>query len=175
MRKIRLLITEHCDRNCSGCCNKDFDLKSLPVCTDFGDGPVLIMLTGGEPLLYPVTTRDIVKRIRMQNPEASIILYTTMALRALDILPYLDGLTLTLHDQSDVGHFMQLDGMLELLRTVDWVKNKSLRLNVFKEVQMRTYRVSDMWEVKKGIVWIKNCPLPKDEVFMRLPGMISHD
>jgi hypothetical protein len=111
----------------------------------------------------------------MQNPEASIVLYTTMANRALDILPYLDGLTLTLHDQSDVGHFMQLDGILELLRTVDWVKNKSLRLNVFKEVQMRTYRVSDMWEVKKDIVWIKNCPLPEDEVFMRLPGIISHD
>ena len=33
--KLRLLLFEECDRDCPGCCNRDWDLRSLPVCRDF--------------------------------------------------------------------------------------------------------------------------------------------
>ena len=43
--KLRLLLFEECDRDCPGCCNRDWDLRSLPVCRDFTPYQV-IMLTG---------------------------------------------------------------------------------------------------------------------------------
>jgi hypothetical protein len=43
---------------------------------------------------------------------------------------------------------------------------KSLRLNVFKGVSLAELNLS-CWKVKPNIKWIKNCPLPEDEVFMR--------
>lgn len=33
--KLRLLLFEECDRDCPGCCNRDWDLRSFPVCRDF--------------------------------------------------------------------------------------------------------------------------------------------
>ena len=47
MTKLRLLVTEKCDRNCGGCCNKSFDLKNLPI-FNIGDSHNFksIMITG---------------------------------------------------------------------------------------------------------------------------------
>jgi hypothetical protein len=45
-------------------------------------------------------------------------------------------------------------------------RKKSLRLNVFKGVSVP--KTWSNWIVKKNMVWIKNCPLPEDEVFMKL-------
>ena len=69
MRKLRLLFTKDCNRNCPGCCNKDWDLDSLPVCTDFTPYD-LVMITGGEPMLYPERLLHLIRRIREENPKA---------------------------------------------------------------------------------------------------------
>ena len=42
-----------------------------------------------------------------------------------------------------------------------------MRLNIFHNVDIAKIDLVK-WIVKKDITWIKNCPLPKDEVFMRL-------
>ena len=57
--KLRLLLFEECDRDGPGCCNRDWDLRSLPVCRDFTPYQV-IMLTGGEPMLHPEIIREAV-------------------------------------------------------------------------------------------------------------------
>ena len=49
--KLRLLLLDDCNRNCPGCCNRDWDLQALPLCQDYTPYR-LIMLTGGEPMLY---------------------------------------------------------------------------------------------------------------------------
>jgi len=164
MKKLRLLVTEKCDRACPGCCNKDWDLGSLPVCSDFSRYDV-VMLTGGEPMLDPWRLLRIIGEVREQNPDCPIYVYTarTKNPAALEyVLAFADGLCLTLHDQSDY------EPWLSFARRISTVRDKSLRLNVFDGVRapgLDTFR--NQWKIKTGMKWIKNCPLPDDEVFMR--------
>jgi hypothetical protein len=166
--KLRLLLHKECNRTCKGCCNKDWDLDGLPICESF-NGYESIMLTGGEPLLNPALLQRTVDQIRLQT-DAPIILYTAWKederLRLLNTLQWVDGLTLTLHTRKDVEPFLYFERMRQLMK--DRLLNKSLRLNVFHGISLGDTDLSD-WEVKSGIRWKKDCPLPTDEVFMRLP------
>ena len=49
MKKIRLIITKDCPNNCLKCCNKNFDLDSLPIVKDYDCDELII--TGGEPMI----------------------------------------------------------------------------------------------------------------------------
>ena len=73
-------------------------------------------------------------------------------------------MTLTLHGQEDVEDFKFLNGMI--LKGGRLIGNKSLRLNVFKGVDLTGIDLS-RWQVKPDIEWIKDCPLPGDEVLKR--------
>lgn len=167
MKKLRLLITEDCNRTCAGCCNKDWDLNALPVCTDY-TGYDEILLTGGEPLLNVSVVLKLVEYIRKNNPRAKIVLYTAFAQRVLHVLPWIDGVTITLHDNTDVPAFQHAASVLREMHLdhVPYVKSASLRLNVFKGVSIGY--VSSMWKVKPGMEWAKDSPLPTNEVFMRV-------
>ena len=168
MKKLRLLITEDCDRACAGCCNKDWDLDALPKCIDFSPYDV-VMLTGGEPLLYPDEVIRIAKTVREHNRHAQVILYTAWSARVLHVLPWLDGVTLTLHDYGDEGPFKNLQATLRDLHLVHtpWVLSASMRLNVFKNVKIKDWYIASWWKVQKDMYWVKDAELPKGEVFMR--------
>ncbi len=75
MKKLRLILFKACDRNCECCCNKDFDIDSLPIERNFKDYD-LIMLTGGEPMLNVLKVMFAIDSIRAQNNKANIYLYT---------------------------------------------------------------------------------------------------
>jgi hypothetical protein len=123
------------------------------------------MLTGGEPMLRPLNVFLTMRAIRKVSP-ARIIVYTadvTDLLAAGIIVDYADGLTLTLHTQADVIPFIRFNNLL-LSHRMD---GHSLRLNVFANINLHGANLS-LWKVKHHINWIKNCPLPEDEVFMRL-------
>ena len=112
-------------------------------------------------MLYPELIRETVKRIRAET-DAPIVMYTAWRESAEDlvsILEVLNGITLTLHTRKDTAPFERLAPMVPA--------GKSLRLNVFHGVSVGSADVS-AWKVKKEIRWIKDCPLPNDEVFMRL-------
>jgi len=163
--KLRLLLSKQCNRNCEGCCNKDFDLDKLPVVTDYS-GYDEIILTGGEPMLRPNFIREMVRRIRKQT-LVPIYLYTAKVDRlqsALAVLGIIDGICVTLHEQSDVEAFHKLEN------AIDYSLGKSLRVNIFKGVKIFIDHLQ--WKVKSGIEWIKNCPLPKDEIFARVEEKI---
>lgn len=49
MKKLRLLLHEECNRNCKGCCNKDWDLNALEIEDDFTDYDE-ILITGGRAI-----------------------------------------------------------------------------------------------------------------------------
>ena len=161
---LRLLITEKCNRSCAGCCNKDWDLSSLPA-NDFEFAEYKkILITGGEPMLFPSKIEFIVKAIRKQNESAPIVLYTAKTddiESLLQIEAMLDCLTITLHEQSDVENFARFNEALVLN------PNHSYRLNVFENIDIGSLKTSG-WKVKSNMKWIKNCPLPQGEVFMRL-------
>ena len=167
MKTLRLLMTEDCNRNCEGCCNKDWDLKNLPVETNFRKYDEIVV-TGGEPLLYPPDLMALVYDIRTQNPEAKIIVYTakTNDVKALlSVLAVVDGLTITSHDLQDLMNFMAFDVAIP-----DYLRYKSLHLNVFEGIInglfSETYKTN--WKIKNNVKWIKNCPLPENEVFRRM-------
>lgn len=165
MKKLRLLLFEKCNRKCVGCCNEDWNLKNLEQERQFSDYDE-IFLTGGEPMLNPRMVIDIAILIRKVS-KAKIYLYTAKVDKRFEILAvlnFIDGITLTLHEQNDVEDFEWLNFWLE-----DAKLDKSFRLNIFKGVVLPyiTY-TTNIWKVKKDIEWIKNCPLPKDEIFKRL-------
>ena len=110
MKTLRLLLFRECDRACKGCCNKDWDLDNLEVCQSF-KGYKEIILTGGEPMLNPALVKATVNKIRSENFMAKVYMYTAKVntLSIVDILDYLDGLTVTLHEQKDVEDFEIFD------------------------------------------------------------------
>ena len=171
MKILRLLITPKCNRNCEGCCNKDFDLKTLPIETQFTNYKN-IMLTGGEPMLDPYLIVRTIKAIRNQNNEANIILYTAKIddlWPLVNLFKMLNGLTVTLHSQNDVGPFKALTKAI--IHSQKKEPKISFRVNIFKGINIRE-GIANFWKVKDNIEWIKNCPLPKNEVFKRIsPNM----
>ena len=161
---LRLLLLSQCNRECPGCCNKDWDLGGLPIADSY-KGYDEVFITGGEPMLKPDLIRRAVEEIREDNPNAIIYMYTAMAnLELLSLLEtHLDGVTLTLHEQNDINpQFLQLYYGVQVLG----LENKSLRLNIFDEVTYphKEYPL-DGWKVKEGMKWIKDCPLPVNEEF----------
>jgi hypothetical protein len=165
MSKLRLVMFEACNRDCAGCCNNDWDLNGLDVCDGF-EGYDMIMLTGGEPMLKPMMIMQICNEIRESGSAADIILYTAKSRRTLDLIAMLlwvDGITLTLHEQYDVDAFIQLQRGMSGLD----VSKYQLRLNVFSNVYIEGVDTTG-WKVKDGIEWIKDCPLPEGEVIQRL-------
>ena len=164
MKKLRLVLFENCNRSCPGCCNKDWDLKHLSVVESYSEYDV-VMLTGGEPMLNPELIIETAWKIR-EVSDAKIYVYTAKVdnvMAMLAVLNFVDGITVTLHEQSDVKPFLQFDYDLNCM-CID----KSLRLNIFKGINIKEEDLYADWIIKDNITWIKNCPLPKDEILMRL-------
>jgi hypothetical protein len=164
--KLRLLLHTECKKSCEYCCNKKWDLVNLPKVVSF-KGYKEIMLTGGEPMLYPYLIIDAIYMIREEDKTVPIYLYTadvSDVYSLITLLRMLNGLTVTLHNQSDVESFKRCNSFIDYTKRIGW--EKSLRLNVFKGIDLGSLDLS-LWQVKKDMEWIKNCPLPHDEVFMR--------
>lgn len=166
MVKLRLLLFEDCLRNCAGCCNKEYELKSLPVAGSYL-GYEQILLTGGEPMLYPEIVMKTVSDIR-EETDAPILMYTARVedwSAAICILCAINGITLTLHEQCDVKPFKIFN---ERIKLIPATHRKSLRLHIFEGVDLQGADTS-LWTVRPDLVWRSNCGLPEGEVLMRLP------
>ena len=158
--KLRLVLHTTCERQCEGCCNKQFDLDNTPYCEDYTPYE-LIMITGGEPMLTPIMLERAIKEIR-SNTTAPMILYTakTDDDRLIRIFSLLDGITVTLHDEDDITPFHKFSQCVSSVS-----KGKTLRLNVFKGVHF-PFQLP-YWQTKRNIEWINPCPLPIGEVLMK--------
>jgi hypothetical protein len=138
-----------------------------------------ILITGGEPMLFPHKIIEVCTQVideytsltKVGLPVTlcppSIFLYTAKARPALNLiamLHWVDGITLTLHEQEDVKDFKELQ---KFIRPIFGQKKfLSLRLNVFSHVDITGVDITG-WSVKKDMVWEKDCPLPDDETFCR--------
>ena len=109
-------------------------------------------------MLHPEIIREAVAEIRAQT-QAPIYRYTARTQGLDELMPILDGVTLTLHEPSDCLPFWRFDQSTQSL------DGKSLRLNIFEEVG--PVASSERWQVKDHMAWIPNCPLPQGEVLMR--------
>lgn len=157
MKNLNLLISEQCNRTCQGCCNKD--LENLPICTNFKDYN-LIMLTGGEPMLFKREVVHVVEIIRQDNPMAKVVMctaYRDNPVGLLHMLDILDGITITLHEQDDVASFLKLVALLKSTGRLQRGFDKILKVNILAGVFIN----QDI----EG--WIKNCPSPENVDFKR--------
>ena len=120
-------------------------------------------------MLYPGLVSRIIQNIRLHNRMADLIMYTADCSQPtwlLDLLFRLDGLTVTLHEQSDILPFITFTKIVGESEVLARLPDKSLRVNIFDGIDLPS--IPDIWKVKSGIRWIKNCPLPPGEVLMRL-------
>ena len=168
MNKLRLLLFPDCNRVCVGCCNKDWDIDNLPVCSDFAPYDE-VLLTGGEPMLSIGVVHNAIRRIR-KTSGAAIYVYTADVRhlrRSRDVLSAADGMCVTLHEDSDVADWVRFATNSSV---VDLAAHRSCRLNVFSGIELPR-DVPPGWQVKSGIEWIEKFPLPENEVFMRWHGV----
>ena len=173
MNKLRLLFNTQCNRSCAGCCNKDWNLGELPEVEHFNYD--IIMITGGEPLLEPERLIGLVQAIRVVS-RAQIYLYTAMTVHQrsfkliYDVMRYIDGVTITLHTQYDVAGLKHVIYSIQNdVKTRAVFYKKSVKINIFEGIDEESISYPPMWDIKRNITWIKNCPLPDGEVFKRLP------
>ncbi len=161
--KLRLLLFEKCNRRCKWCANKFWDLKSVPT-EDRFDKYEKVLLTGGEPMLDPLLVINTAKEIRIQNPEAQILLYTAKTddwRSILSVLHYVDGLTVTLHNKADIKPFHSLNSIMMGSNMI----GKRLKINMFKEFDLNFNL--NLWTIKRKR-WLKQQHVPKNEVFKQL-------
>lgn len=174
--KYRVLMTPECHRSCKGCCNKDWDLSALPVLTVehlTRPGVSEILLTGGEPFLVPGQTRQLLTHAAHCQIPKRIVYTTWPGFEEYDraIAYGATGFTITLHTKQDAINLERLL-FFPLLRQHTLHRMISVRINVFRNIELsRDIKESlpkdGMWEIREGMRWKKNCPLPEDEVFLR--------
>lgn len=169
--KLRLLVTTQCNRNCSKCCNKDWDMAGLPkISVTQAAKYNEIMITGGEPLLYPEKVNELMLAIISINPSARIFIYTAN-IRELASGSTLDsslfsGVHVTLHEDITKHELQLLKYMQE--RYPITFKTKSMRLQIFPDIKRKISITPKLWKRITFNQWIENCPLPIDEDFMQL-------
>jgi hypothetical protein len=167
MKKLRLLVTKDCPRDCAMCCNKGYDLDSLPIVDNFDYDEILI--TGGEPLsmenIGKTTTLIRYLKIVDINVNRKIYIYTADCDGVVEIISLVDGVTLTLHTQDDAEDFVFNN---DIFFTKSRIEGKSLKLNIFKGVKLPDKIDLSLWQVKENLVWVKDCPLPTGEEFKKL-------
>lgn len=161
------------------CCNNQFDFNKLQRVRDFDYDEV--MITGGEPLLFPKKVAELAKSIKVCNsiiyPEEKtpkIYVYTSIAsyIALRQILLVVDGIVLTPHSKEDVTRFLTLNKTLKMFLRVNPNLRVSFRLNLFKNIKEMLPKDVDLslWKVK-DIEWVKDCPVPEGEDFRRLPTL----
>ena len=162
---LRLIMWNDCHRGCRSCPNKA--LNDVPVFhgnyRDYSE----VILTGGEPLLYPDRLYDTIRDIRTQS-AARIYVYTAMSSPVGDVLSTIataDGITLSIYNRHDVISAKRLtDSIPGFLRS----PRRSLRLNVFDNlVDPCAIWCAGIWSVV-GKEYLNDCPVPSHEDLFRL-------
>lgn len=166
MGKARVIVTYKCPRTCELCSNKKFT-PAPPI--DHWNYEQII-LTGGEPLLFVDEVKALIGRIRKES-KGMIILYTAIMDGFMDILPYVDGICLTLHDPEAVDEFNYFvaKNHAKLLAS-----GKSLRVNVFREAGEGKEVLTLGVFKAKTIEWtpIEECTVPEGETLFELPELL---
>lgn len=141
---IHLLTTTLCNRSCPYCCNKQYDLNSIPYATDEELREAeIICITGGEPVLYsnPSLIAKALKT-RYKNIK-NVYVYAN----ALELYEYfmtsnfyskvdcIDGFTVSIKNKSDENAFESMKDTLDDLKFV----TKSNILYLFEGCSMPKY------------------------------------
>lgn len=163
MSKLRLLLWRDCVRSCKHCPNA---LLEDPPQLDWNEieGYDEIILTGGEPLMYPGALNIVLREINAMRKDTShLFLYTAMPSPAdalIEAASQVSGVTLTVYNSKRMR-----DAWVAMARMRDAGLQLTNRLITFKDVNLPDW--VEGWEhvVRE---YVKDCKLPDDEDFRRL-------
>jgi organic radical activating enzyme len=166
----RVITTFECGRACVYCCNKYETLISKAIeIHDIGQasGYDQVLLTGGEPMLYPAKIIGYCMRLRECGFKGKIYMYSAKFVPAMwDVIPHLDGIHFTLHTASwqDRNEF----NMLQVL--VGSNQDKSFRLYISPSITQAITIYPNLWKRVEVKPWIPEgqCPLPEGETLFSL-------
>jgi 2-iminoacetate synthase ThiH len=156
--KARVLVTQKCQNDCSYCCNKSSSLlkKALRIgslddlcgreCTE-------IIITGGEPSLYPGALEDLIRDV-FCGPK--LYLYTTIP-PIKELLPRFNGITFTKHTDSllDLVSLRCMEAYAMLYHEISF----RLRIGPNTAAVYHPYLWHDVMRVSLSA----ECPLPEGE------------
>ena len=170
MKKARLIITMDCPRKCPGCCNEYPSMKALmqPVRLDQLAEYDEVMITGGEPMLYPERIKTVVAALRSQRKERSIFMYSALYRAEFwELLPLLDGVHYTIHENPSIADIHGFDYFQMGIRNNP---HGSYRLYIDQRVSLPVIIQPNLWcrvEIKP---WLdeRDCPLPEGESLLVL-------
>ena len=182
-KKLRLLVTAKCHNSCPLCCNKQFDLFSLPTVDRWNYEEII--LTGGEPLSSITNVNFLIEFIKsIKNiqkahgfPISKFYLYTSThdSNMLIKVIKHLDGITYTPHNNEERCTLLKFTIALGY-RDPSFYEDKSLRLNLFPEDYQELIggvngsMLKEFWEAKE-IKWLKNCPVSEGEDFKRIDNL----
>lgn len=107
---IHLMVTSLCNRNCKFCCNKQYDLKSIPYVTDDElKNCHTLCITGGEPFLFTDPSAIAKYYKKRYNNIKKVYVYTN-AIELKDYLvkhnlSYIDGVDVSIKNRDDLMAF----------------------------------------------------------------------
>ena len=170
MKSARVITTFECNRNCPYCSNNYESLISqgreednLNFIEDYDE----IILTGGEPMLYPEQIIDLVIKIREIKSDIIIYLYTANYKFLLErLIGLIDGITYTLHERcsfKDVENFQVVQQM-----AMEFSYDKSFRLFINKNNEKAITIMPDLWDRIKiaGTLSEEDCDYPEDDLII---------
>lgn len=152
--KIHLMVTTLCDRDCKYCCNKQYNLDTIPTVTpeELADCHT-VYITGGEPFLFsnPV---EIAIFLKSKYPNIKTIRVYTNASAVADYINWYDG--------QYINKFESIDGLSVSIKTKE-------DQNWFPSVMADT----DVQKMKSNYLYLFNgfkCPTANDSILMAMYG-----
>lgn len=167
-KKLRLLVTTECPRQCVGCCNTYTKIMENATQINTLEGLINyseIMITGGEPMLHPDKTLKIIDQLKKRNPDALIYLYSALYNKDFPkLLEKIDGLHFTLHynaNDEDIFSFYKLQESI-FERKKDW-RHKSFRLYIDNKLGLSVKIIPFVWDLVNVSKWLTEEELIKKQ------------
>jgi hypothetical protein len=113
-----------------------------------------LVISGGEPMLYPDRTLKLAKVLKKWVPEAKIFLYTAYYRNAADIervLPFIDGVNFTVHKEANERDLKEFEEFQQFIKRYP---NKNFRLYVDAAIGDKVNIDQDAWDRAKVAPWM---------------------
>jgi len=174
--KARLILTKKCQRSCPGCCNEYEQMKATmkTVPLEYVKNHSQVMITGGEPMLYPNMIKNIISELRKQNPTRKIYLYTALYRKVMEeIILLVDGIHYTIHDNPSLN---DISGFYKFQKLIANHKG-SYRAYIDQNVKDTIYVKPNVWSRFEIKQWIPEgaCDLPNGEELLVLSDPEKYD
>jgi hypothetical protein len=164
-------MTWDCPRDCDFCVNKNLPVEPKLCRVEDLAGYDQVLLTGGEPMLYPIRVLDTVRRLRRQTPTEAqkIFLYTAFFTPALSgLIEFVDGVHCALHHPLSSADLRGFYGFQRLIGIRYAGLGKTFRLYIEPRIRCAVEIVPCRWERVEVKPWLKDCPMPPDEELFEL-------